>query len=214
MNRKVLCGAYLAACVVAAALGFLTAPTAHATSTHDVYVNPGGSTNALTCGWHDVCEPPYNWGTGLDWGNDPYTYYNVYWRSWGLVTSGSGTMAWGYPYNASSTLCYAAGVHLYDTSWGHHGSVVYVHTMLSGSAPTVYIQGSWSGTFTSDGPMGTTIEDEKDEDCPRDDPHLHQYSTASGWWANTGLYPNAINAQTGYNLSAFGSWQNRTNWTE
>lgn len=214
MKIRLVIWMYALAAAVGVASGILTAPPAHATSTHDVYVNPGASTNALTCGWHDACESPYNWGNALDWGNDPYTYYNVYWRSWGIVASGSGTMAYGYPYDASSTICYGAGVSLYDTSWGFHGSVVYLHTGLSGSAPTIYVQGNWSGAFTSDGPMGTTVASEKDSTCPWKGAHLHQYSTASGWWANTNVYPNAVNPQTGYDLSSIGNWQNRTNWIE
>jgi hypothetical protein len=62
--------------------------------------------------------------------------------------------------------------------------------------------------------MGTTVAGEKDVTCPWEAPHLHQYSTASGWWANTEVYPNAVNPQTSYNLAAFGNWQNRTNWTQ
>jgi hypothetical protein len=214
MNVKVMIWIYALLAVCGSVLGVLMASSVRATSTNDVYVNPGASTNALTCGWHDICEYPYTWSNALDWGNDPYTNKYVYWRSWGVVASGSGTMAYGYPYNASSTICYGAGVNLYDTSWGYRGSVVYLHTSLSGSAPTVYVQGSWSGTFTSDGPMGTTVAGEKDVTCPWEAPHLHQYSTASGWWANTEVYPNAVNPQTSYNLAAFGNWQNRTNWTQ
>jgi len=73
MKTKVTIWIYAILASCGAALGILTASSVHATSTHDVYVNPGGSTNSLKCGWHSVCESPYSWGNALDWGNDPYT---------------------------------------------------------------------------------------------------------------------------------------------
>jgi hypothetical protein len=48
------------------ALGALTAPNAHALVGYGLWVNPGGSTNALTCGWHDTCKSPWPWGNALD----------------------------------------------------------------------------------------------------------------------------------------------------
>ncbi|GIW19062.1 MAG: hypothetical protein KatS3mg064_2219 [Tepidiforma sp.] len=137
----------------------------------------------------------------------------MYWRSWGVADSGSGTMAYASPYDASSQRCYGAGAHVFDLAWQWKGSVAWLHTLLSPSAPTISIDGSWAGAFTSGGPMGTTVASEKSIDCRWTAPHLHQYSTAAGWFANTEVYPPAPSGGTGYNLSAFGNWQNRTTWT-
>jgi hypothetical protein len=198
--------------LTAGALGTLTASPARAVSQYGLYVNPGASTNYLTCGWHSTCQTPYPAGNALDWGNDPYINRQVYWRSWGTADSGSGTMAYAYPYDAGSSICYGAGANIYDVGWTWRGAVVWLHTSLSGSAPTVYINGSWSGAYTNSGPMGSTVASEKHVSCPWDGPHLHQYSTASGWYANTGVYPSAPTTGTGYDLTSFGNWQNRTTW--
>jgi hypothetical protein len=213
VSARILIPTFTFVAFVSAVFGALTATPARAVVNYGLYVNPGGSSNALTCGWHSTCVWPYSWGNALDWGNDPDTYKFVYWRSWGTSDSGSGTMAYAYPYNASSDICHGAGANVYDLGWTWRGSVVWLHTSLSGSAPTVYINGSWSGAFTSSGPMGTTVPTEKDVSCPWDGPHLHQYSTASGWYANTGVYPSAPTTGSGYSLADFGNWQNRTSWS-
>lgn len=213
MSARILIPTFTFVAFVSAVFGALTATPARAVVNYGLYVNPGGSSNALTCGWHSTCVWPYSWGNALDWGNDPDTYKFVYWRSWGTSDSGSGTMAYAYPYNASSDICHGAGANVYDLGWTWRGSVVWLHTSLSGSAPTVYINGSWSGAFTSSGPMGTTVPTEKDVSCPWDGPHLHQYSTASGWYANTGVHPSAPTTGSGYSLADFGNWQNRTSWS-
>jgi len=211
MNPRSIVPALAVIAFASAAFGALTSNSARATLSYGLYVNPGASSNALTCGWHQTCQPPYTWGNALDWGNDPNTYKFVYWRSWGTADSGSGTIAFAVPYNATGS-CKGAGAHVYDLNWFWRGSVVWLHTDLSASAPTVYINASWIGAYTSAGPMGTTASTEL-RGCPWDGPHLHQYSTASGWYANTGVYPIAPGTGTGYNLTAFGSWQNRTGWS-
>lgn len=213
MNPRVAVPALATVALVAAVVGALTSFPVRAVTSYGLYVNPGASSNALTCGWHSTCVWPYSWGNALDWGNDPDINKYVYWRSWGTSDSGSGTIGYAYPYDASSTICYGAGSYVYDLNWFWRGSVVWLHTILSGSAPTVYLNASWSGAYTSAGPMGTTVRNEKDASCPWYGPHLHQYSTASGWYANTNIYPSAPGTGTGYDLTSFANWQNRTAWS-
>lgn len=157
--------------LLSVATGALTAPSARATTNWGLWVNPGASSNYLTCGWHSTCFSPFTWGNALDWNNDPYTHKNVYWRSWATADTGSGTMAYAYPYDATGT-CYGAGAKGYDLGWTERGRVVWLHTQLGAGAPTAYVQGSWIGSFTSAGPMGTTVETDK-SGCPFDGPHLH-----------------------------------------
>lgn len=210
MNIRKLVIGLVAVAALSSFAGAMTAPSAKATNNYGLWINPGGSSNALTCGWHSTCLSPYPWGNALDWGNT--TNQAVYWRSWATADTGSGTVGYAFPYNATSEDCYGAGAHVYDLGWTHRGSVVWLHTALSGSAPTVYIDGSWSGAYTSSGSMGTTVGEELEPTCPWTDPHLHQYSTASGWFANTNVYPGAPSTGTGYALGNIANWQNRTSW--
>jgi hypothetical protein len=122
-------------------------------------------------------------------------------------------MAYGFPRNADSAVCYGAAVDVYSLGWASRGTAAYLHT-TSTTTTSFQIGGSCSGSYTFGGQVGTTVASEKSNDCPWDNPHLHQYSTASGWYANTGLYPNAPSTGTGYGLADQGSWQNRTYWSE
>ena len=189
------------------ALGALTAPSVHALTGFGLWVNPGGSTNALTCGWHSTCLDPWPAGNALDWGNTGTQ--PVYWRSWATSDAGSGTMAYGYPRDASSSTCYGAAVDVYSLGWAFRGTAVYLHTASTTTA-SFNINGSWIGSYTSGGQVGTTVSTEKTGDCPWTAAHLHQYSTALGWYANSGVYPSAPTGGTGYSLTDQANWQNRT----
>lgn len=81
MNARVIVPALATLALLAGAIGALTSSPARAVTSYGLYVNPGGSSNALTCGWHSTCVWPYSWGNALDWGNDPYTNKYAYWRS-------------------------------------------------------------------------------------------------------------------------------------
>ena len=174
-------------------------------------MNPGGSSNALSCGWHATCKGTYPWGNALDWGN--YGTQPVYWRSWATSDAGSDTMAYGFPRNADTATCYGAAVDVYSLGWAFRGTAVYLHTASTTTA-SFNINGSWIGSYTSGGQVGTTVSTEKTGDCPWTAGHLHQYSTALGWYANTGVYPSAPTGGTGYSLTDQANWQNRTSWSE
>lgn len=201
--------------VVGAVAGAMTAPPAQALYGYGLYVNPGASRDALTCGFHGTCDTENNnvtSGNALDWGS--YSTNNVYWRSWATADSGSGTMAYAFPYDSTTATCYGAAANVYGLGWAWRGVVVYLHT-TSTSTSGIYINGSWGGAYTSAGPIGTTRGSEKTDECPWDNPHLHQYSTADGgWYSNTNVYPVAPNTGQGWTLSDFANWQNRVSWVE
>jgi hypothetical protein len=77
VNRRLVISTIGLLGVLAAFAGALSAPSARAVTAHHLYVNPGASSNALTCGWHVACEPPISWGNALDWGNDATVNKNV-----------------------------------------------------------------------------------------------------------------------------------------
>ncbi len=196
---------------VSVVLGFASASPARATYGYGLYINPGAYRNAMTCGWHGECGDTPTAGNALDWGN--LGNDGVYWRSWATADSGSGTIGYAYPQNSSSPACYITGANVYSLAWVWRGTVAYTHSSVS-STSGIYINGSWTGAFTASGPIATTVSSEKSADCPWSSAHLHQYSTSSGWYANTAVYPGYVNAGTGYDLNSFGNWQNRTSWSE
>ncbi len=55
MNARVICLAFTTLALLAGAIGALTSPPARAVTSYGLYVNPGGSSNALTCGWNCTC---------------------------------------------------------------------------------------------------------------------------------------------------------------
>jgi hypothetical protein len=184
---------------------------------YEVYVNPGGDSNALTCGFHVVCRTPYpdTNRTALDWGNNPTTLNDVYWRSFGYKGIGSqSTIATGQVWNYTSD-CNEVAVEIYSLASSYRGSERYVHTALVGSdGRTFYIPGSTTGAYKLEGPIGATVADEEDEDCDFDGPHLHQGSELSGWFRNSNVYPDEPSTGTGYSLTDGDNWQNRRPWSE
>ena len=182
---------------------------------YDLYINPGGSTNLLTCGWHLDCVPPYTASTALDWGNT--SGQTVYWRSFGITTSGLGVAGSASPRVADGT-CYNFSVDIRSAYGASLGTEAYTHSQLSLATPfTINAGGPPSGAMTVV-TLGSTRGSEL-ADCTRlklwTGPHLHQYSTnAAGWSRNTGVYPNAPTGGTGYALNSIANWQNRRTWTE
>jgi hypothetical protein len=162
-----------------------------ATTDYEVTVNPGGATNALICGFHVVCDevnyPDAN-RTGLDWGN--VADDAVYWRSWGYKSVGSqSTVAISKVWDVTDT-CYAVAVEVYSITNVYKGAAGYVHTHLSGTdGRTFYVSGSTSGSYTSYGAIGTTSDSEI-SGCAWTAAHLHQFSDVSGWYRNSGVYPD------------------------
>ena len=204
--------------VALAALGLAFVATnrgAQAAHPYDLYINPGGSTNLLTCGWHEACTSTPVIGTALDWGNT--SGQTVYWRSFGMTTSGLG-VAGSASTRVADGVCYNFSVDIRSAYGASLGTEAYTHSQLSLTTPFTINAGSPpSGTMTVTS-LGTTRSNEL-ADCKNQGywtgPHLHQYSTnAPGWSRNSGLYPNAPAGGVGYPLNAIGSWQNRRTWTE
>ena len=202
------------AILVGVAAGALTGRTgARAITAYDLYMMPGGVTNALTCGWHSACISPYSWGNALDWGNAGGNA--VYWRSYGVAVP-TGAIGVGFPLDVSGT-CKAAGVDVYDVGWIPRGRVVFTHTQLTRTTSFAIAGGPPLTPALTLLSVGTTASTEL-YSCTSptpplwSGPHLHQYSTASGWYANTAVYPNAPSTGTGYNLGTWTNWQNRTYW--
>lgn len=183
---------------------------------YGVYVNPGADTNALTCRFHVTCDGDYpdSNRTALDWGNDAYTYNDVYWRSFGFKGVGSqSTIATGKIWDVTDA-CKAVAVEIYSLVNTYRGAEGYVHTLLSGTdGRSFYIPGSPSGAYKLEGPIGVTAESEI-PGCPWTGPHLHQFSDLSGWYRNSGMYSDEPNTGTGYDLTDVDNWQNRRPWTE
>lgn len=193
--------------------------TTRAVSDYELYVNPGGSTNYLSCGWHSTCLFPFPDGDALDWGNDPYTNNQVYFRAWGVKGySGLVKIANGYVGRRDTMVCYQAVTDVVSLYGAYVGRTHYLHTLFTGSEGASFsIYGRDTGYFQTYGSFGVTVDGELTTSCPRGDdgPHLHQYSALGGTWTkNTGVYPAAPEEGTGYPLGDWNSWQNRTYWTE
>jgi hypothetical protein len=50
--KRLIASMFVAAVAVGVAAGFLTSPPAHAAVGVELYIQPGGTTSTLTCGWH------------------------------------------------------------------------------------------------------------------------------------------------------------------
>jgi len=141
----------------------------------------------------------------------------VYWRSFGITTSGLGVAGSASPRVADGT-CYNFSVDIRSAYGASLGTEAYTHSQLSLATPfTINAGGPPSGAMTVV-TLGSTRGSEL-ADCTRlklwTGPHLHQYSTnAAGWSRNTGVYPNAPTGGTGYALNSIANWQNRRTWTE
>ena len=100
-----------------------------------LYVNPGGVSTNLTCGWHLECtaagynQPPFD-QHGLDWGN--IGGQEVYWRSWG----GHSGFDWGGSLGSAQISidpvsgCNRLLADVRDVFGGSRGRVKYTHTAM------------------------------------------------------------------------------------
>ena len=186
-----------------------------ATETYEVYVNPGPSTNSLTCGFHVTCDEtvyPDTNRTALDWGNSGTA--SVYWRSFGYLSVGSlATIATGKVWDVTDS-CKAVAVEIYSLANTYRGAAGYLHSSLSGTdGRSFYIPGSTTGAYKLEGPVATTASTEIGG-CPWDAAHLHQFSDVSGWFRNSGIYSDEPATGTGYDLTDGDNWQNRRPWSE
>jgi hypothetical protein len=192
--------------------GLVTSRPARATTYFDLYVQPGGDSSSMTCGWHGATGCPNLDGYALDWSS----LYGpgVTWRSYGTAvpTSQIGT---GYPGDASST-CTRLKVQVRSTADIWRGDVVYTHSEET-TTSSFAIQGGdvLTPAFTSNY-LGYTVTSEI-SGCPWKERHVHQYNSASGadniWYHNTGTYPYAPG--TG-NWDPYSTqyWQSRTSWSQ
>ncbi|MGE0600046.1 MAG: hypothetical protein AB7J35_09740 [Dehalococcoidia bacterium] len=214
MMRRGFVSVLVAMALAGSALGLLAPTPGKAVTSYEIRVNPGGATNALTCGWHVTCKPPITWGNALDWGNSANAH--VHWRSWGYRGSGSGNVGTAYVYTANTATCYRIAADIYSTMGTFLGDAAYQHTRILVSEGTNWsIAGSTGWSYTSRGDIGYTVGTELAPTCPWTDPHLHQYSTSgSGWYANTDVYPDGPDEGTGYDLTSWSNWQNRRTWSE
>jgi hypothetical protein len=216
MIRRALIAMLPLAALVGSIAGILSSvQSGRAVDDYDVYVNPGGSTNVLTCGFHVTCDAtayPDTNRTALDWGNSANA--SVYWRSFGFKGAGSqATIATGKIWNVTDT-CKAVAVEVYSLANTYRGAEGYTHTILSGTdGRSFYIPGSASGAYKLEGPTGTTADSEI-SGCPWTAAHLHQFSDLSGWYRNSGVYPDEPSTGTGYDLTDVNNWQNRRPWAE
>ena len=213
MSTRILALVLSFAAILGIGLGVSPTPSLAVTS-YEIRINPGGSTNALTCGWHATCLTPYPWGNALDWGNSGNAY--VHWRSWGYRGSGTGAVGTADVYTANTATCYQIAADIYSPLGSFLGDAAYMHTRINVSEGTNWsISGSVSGSYTSQSNIGYTATSELSASCPWTAAHLHQYSTSgTGWYANTGVYPNAPSTGTGYSLTSANNWQNRRVWSE
>jgi hypothetical protein len=210
-----------------AALGGLfgvtsSVPEAQAQSpTTQLTINPG-ATNALTCGWHDVCSGGGGTGCCLDWSNAVGA--GVYFRSWGWRSGAAGSVQVADSYvTTPNTSCSRVAIDLYLRDGTYLGSAYYTHnyTLWYGVYNPVNASQSWTPTtfliaYTYD--YQQEIRDFPY--CTTFGNHLHQ---GASWQFSrrvsstaTGTYPNA-DQHPGYNVyyhpvTSNGWWQNQRTW--
>jgi hypothetical protein len=204
------------AVVAGTVAGLLSSKPALALVASDLYMQPGGASSFMSCGWHGTSGCPNLDGYALDWSSAAGP--GVWWRSYGIRIP-SGGIGNGYPSDASTPNggCTRIGVDIYTTlKW--RGKVVYTHARMSNPPPTSFAIAGGSPTspaFTSRS-LGATIQSEG-VNCPFTGQHLHQYNSTSGdgniWYHNTNVYPYAPGTGNWdpYNWSY---WQARTYWSE
>jgi hypothetical protein len=192
--------------------GVLSPKAADASGTFDLYIQPGGDSSSMTCGWHGSTGCPNPGGFALDWSS--LSGDNVTFRSYGTAVPTS-SVGVGYPGDASST-CSRNKVEVRSLADIWRGDVVWTHTNENTYTSFVIYGGDvLSPAFTS-----VHVADTRPTEipgCPFSVQHAHQYNSASGsgntWYHNTNVYPNATNPGnwSQYNMAY---WQARTYWTE
>ncbi len=217
MNKWLVGLAMMASAVVGTILGHASRENALALTGYELNVNPGSSSNAVTCGWHSTCVSPYSPGYALDWGNSGGG--SVYWRSWAFLSDGSGSIGTASLTTASGN-CYVIGVDVKSVFGIWKGSTSYTHTTISGSSRNWSIPGAAAiGTYYLYGPVGTTVPTNQEKaTCPKDDDgnyfaHLH-HTTDGAWERNDSTYGYAPWTGTGFDLTALDNWMGRHSWAE
>ena len=126
-----------------------------------VYINPGGASNAMTCGWHVACAPPFTWGNALDWGNSGGS--SITWRSWGFRASGSGPLGTAAVGSNSSSGCYRFSARVNSLNGTLRGEATYTHatTGIAGIQWNVNAGIPIGGAFTSRTGLGNTTSSER-----------------------------------------------------
>lgn len=185
----------------------------------ELRVNPGpaASTDTLNCGWHDVCQTPYDRGLGnnaLDWQNTGGS--TVYWRSYGYRSDAStNNIASGKVLIADTPTCRRILVEVKDAFGASLGLVYYTHTATNINGATFNIGGkqAWQATWAAIGTSANAIGGSNPAEfagCPFTAPHLHQYSSSS-FAKNSSLYPNAPSGGS-YNVTLLASYQQQRTW--
>jgi hypothetical protein len=157
---------------------------------HDVPVgSSSGQDVYLTCGWHGDCDESPTSGSGLDWGDtddEAYLAGAAKWNGSGSVLAVRvvATNEFGY-INPDCSYVVA------DIKNWYTGDVwateIYTHVERGGGTFNHAIWASSGGNgFRVD--IGDVVDDE-DEDCPWDDPHVHQYGEDYDS-TNTGGFPD------------------------
>ena len=205
------------AALVGTLLGHISSRDVHALTGYELNVNPGSSNTRVNCGWHSVCVSPYSAGYAIDWANAGGGA--VYWRSWGFLSAGSGSIGTAYMTVAPGN-CYTIGVDFLSLLTTYKGSTSFTHTFISGSARSWSVPGAAAvGTYYLYGPIGTSVPDGGEKGtCPKDDngnffAHLHH--TTDGTWArNGGVYGYAPWTGVGFDLAGLGNWMGSVSWSE
>ncbi len=202
----------VAAIMLGVVTGLSSSKPTLATSSYDLYVQPGGASSYMTCGWHGTTGCPNAGGYGLDWSSASGA--SVYFRSFGGAVPAT-NIGTGYPGDASST-CTRAKVQVRSVADIWRGDVIYTHAEdTATSSFTILGNTVTSPAFTSSY-VGYTLVSEV-AGCPFFGQHLHQYNSASAsgnsWAHNTNVYPNATNPGNWdpYNIAY---WQAKTSWSE